>query len=269
MRRSVLVLVLVLPASGAPCSVCVAGAPRITLEIAATDPPSPAVLHADDEVYVRVRYQSDAPLRIWVRPYLHDAPAAAMSGGSPVYPAGAGEAFGWFSFGGRGTVDAIHVQAAAANSGHPTTDVAANAEFSWDGSVGARHERAAWVAPMVHRQEEAQKQEYRAYANRPLGISGTLALGVFAIGVLASLAGCFAWPIWGVLRWRGLWRALAAVPLAMMLLWCLKDCADLSRDPTSHNLLPFELIEAAVLAAPYMLAVWLLRRASLRRSASG
>ena len=55
----------------------------------------------------------------------------------------------------------------------------------------------------------------------------------------------------------------------MMLLWCLKDCADLSRDPTSHNLLPFELIEAAVLAAPYMLAVWLLRRASLRRSASG
>jgi hypothetical protein len=59
------------------------------------------------------------------------------------------------------------------------------------------------------------------------------------------------------------------VPLAMMLLWCLKDCADLSRDPTSHNLLPFELIEAAVLAAPYMLAVWLLRRASLRRSASG
>jgi hypothetical protein len=233
----------------------------------AIDPASPAVLHTNDDVYVRVSYQSDAPLRIWVRPYLHGAPAAAMSNGSPVYPAGTGEAFGWFSFGGRGAVDAIHAQAAAANSGHPTTEATVDAEFTWDGSAGTRHEPADWVTPMLHRQEEAQKQEYRAYAQRPLGASGTVALGIFAVGVLASLAACFAWPVWGVVRWRGIWRALAALPLAMILLWCLKDCADLNRDPTSHNLLPFEFIEAAVLVAPYMLVVWLLRRVSLRRAA--
>ncbi len=254
--------------AGATGTASAAAAPQVMLEIVATDPPSPALLHANDTVYVRVHYQSDASVRIWVRPYLRGAPAAAMSNGSPLYPAGAGEALGWFSFEGRGAVDAIHVQAAAANSGHPSVDAAADAEFSWDGSVGARHQPAEWVAPLLHRQEEAQQQEYRAYANRPLGASGAAALGIFAVGVLASLAACFAWPVWGVLRWRGIWRALAALPLAMIILWCLKDCADLERDPTSHNLLPFEFIEAAVLIAPYMLVVWVLRRAARRRSAA-
>src|SRR5690242_756629 len=101
MRRVLLTSLAALASlAGGPAA---AGAPQVTLEILETDPQGPAVLHASDDVYVRVRYRADAPVRIWVRPYLHGAPAAAMTGGSPVYPAGEGEAFGWFSFAGRGS----------------------------------------------------------------------------------------------------------------------------------------------------------------------
>jgi len=236
----------------------------IELEVLDVDPPSPAILNADDNVYVHVRYHADVPIRVWVRPFAHGEPAPAMSNASPAYPAGDGEAFGWFGFRTVGAVDEIHIQAAPANSGFATVETVTPAQFTWDGSVGPRHEPAAWVAPLQHKEEEAQKTAYAEYMNRPLGVSGGLALGVFAAAVLGAFAVCLVWPLWGVLRWRGIWRALAALPLVAIALWGVKDWLDLSRDPTSHNLLPFEFLEAALLSAPYMLVLWLLHRARRR-----
>jgi len=86
--------------------------------------------------------------------------------------------------------------------------------------------------------------------------------------VLAALAACFIWPIWGVIRWRAKWRWLAAAPLALVVLKTLGIMVDFSRDRTSHNLLPFEYLMLATLVAPYMLIVWLLRRRALKREAA-
>jgi hypothetical protein len=252
---------------GTAVGICAPAATNIDLEILDMDPPAPAVLNADDEVYVRVRYHADGPIRVWVRPFAHGEPAPAMSNGSPVYAPGDGEAFGWFGFRSVGGVDEIHVQAAPANSGYPTVDLVTPARFTWDGTVGPRHEPAAWVAGLKQKEAEAQKQAYTEYHNRPLGLSGTVALAVFALALLAAACACLLWPLWGVLRWRGIWRALAVLPLVAILVWGAKDYSDLQRDPTSHNLLPFEFLEAAVLIGPYMLIVWLLRRA--RRAAAG
>lgn len=236
----------------------------IEVEVLDIDPPSPAILNANDNVYVHVRYHADVPIRVWVRPFAHGEPAPAMSNGSPAYPAGDGEAFGWFGFRTVGAVDEIHIQAAPANSGYPTVEAVMPAQFTWDGSVGPRHEPAAWVGPLQHKEEEAQKTAYAEYMNRPLGVSGGLALGVFGAALLAALAVCVVWPLWGVLRWAGIWRLFAALPLVAIVVWGVKDWSELSRDPTSHNLLPFELLEAAVPIAPYMLVVWLLRRSRRR-----
>jgi hypothetical protein len=68
------------------------------------------------------------------------------------------------------------------------------------------------------------------------------------------------WPIWGIVRWQVGWRIASAVPLVAVGLWGVKDAFDLMADATSHNLLPFEIIGAAVFTLPSMLVVSIWRR---------
>jgi hypothetical protein len=245
--------------------------PSIALAILDTDPASPATLHNGDTVYLRIEYSSDVPLRIWVEAYQHGKPAAAgaMTNPSPVYPAGEGEAFGWFAFRGTATVDQIHLQAAPASARRtPTVDEPEPANFTWDGQPGAMHERAAWVGSWQKKQAAAEQQDYDHYMKTPLGVAGDIALVVFGILVMGALAACFLWPVWGLIRWRGKWRALAALPLLLVGWHTLTIITDLSADPTSHNLLPFEYLELAVIVLPYMIVVWLFRRAARRTEAA-
>ncbi|HXZ60273.1 MAG TPA: hypothetical protein VEG26_08800 [Steroidobacteraceae bacterium] len=237
--------------------------PQVEVSIVETDPESPATLHGTDNVYVHVHYSASAPIKIWVRPYFQGHTAGAMTMGSPVYPAGVGEAFGWFAFRGAGQVDSIHLQVATESSGYPFTEQAFPADFSWDGAPGAWHEPAAWVAPFQEAEKQREKEAHQRYANQPLGAVGGIALAVFGVMVLTALVVCFVWPLWALLRWRGKWRALAALPMLFVVLWIIKDVVELSADPTSHNLLPFELIEAAVLVATFMSILWVLRRRAL------
>jgi hypothetical protein len=44
-----------------------------------------------------------------------------------------------------------------------------------------------------------------------------------------------------VVRWRGAWRALAALPGLALAAVVLRIVVDVGRDPTSHNLWPFEV----------------------------
>jgi hypothetical protein len=237
--------------------------PQVTVSIVETDPESPATLHGTDNVYVHVHYSAITPIRIWMRPYFQGRTAAAMTMGSPVYPAGEGEAFGWFAFRGTGQVDSIHLQVATENSGYPFTERAFPADFSWDGAPGARHEPAAWVAPFQQQEKQREQEAYQRYAKQPLGVAGEIALAVFGVMVLSALVVCFLWPLWALVRWRGRWRALAALPLLFAVMWVVKDIVEISADPTSHNLLPFEFIEAAIPVAIFMSILWLLRRRAL------
>ncbi|HVP34812.1 MAG TPA: hypothetical protein VMT09_14285 [Steroidobacteraceae bacterium] len=253
----VLLLLLAPGAAGAD------GQPQVTLSIVGTDPESPATLHGNDNVYVHVHYSASAPVKIWVRPCFKGRSAGAMTMGSPVYPAGEGEAFGWFAFRGAGQVDSIHLQVATGSSGYPFTEQSFPAEFTWDGAPGERHEPAAWVAPFQEQEKAREKAAYERYASQPVGAVGSIALAVFGFMVLAALVAGFLWPLWALLRWRGRWRALAAIPFLFVVLWAAKDIVEISADPTSHNLLPFELIEAAVPVAIFMSILWVLRRRSL------
>ena len=47
-------------------------------------------------------------------------------------------------------------------------------------------------------------------------------------------------------RWTGGLRIAAAVPLPLWLVWGAILVVDLFRDPTSHNLFPFEILLGAI-----------------------
>ena len=53
-------------------------------------------------------------------------------------------------------------------------------------------------------------------------------------------------------RWTGGLRIAAAVPLPLWLVWGAILVVDLFRDPTSHNLFPFEILLGAIIALVYL-----------------
>lgn len=61
------------------------------------------------------------------------------------------------------------------------------------------------------------------------------------------------------------WRLLAWVPVIPLALWAPFIAWSVTRDPTSHNLWPFELVAWAGLSGVLFLAVLLGRRLAARR----
>lgn len=77
-----------------------------------------------------------------------------------------------------------------------------------------------------------------------------------------------AWSLLATIRFAGRWRYLAGVPLVVLVVYGARIALEVERDPSSHNLLPFEL---AVVAAPsflYMAALAVIRLLWLRRRGS-
>jgi hypothetical protein len=65
--------------------------------------------------------------------------------------------------------------------------------------------------------------------------------------------------LWAAIAWRGVWRWLAAAPLLILAAHFLLIMAQVSIDPTSHNLWPFELAMTAVVGLPVVGVLWLVR----------
>lgn len=77
--------------------------------------------------------------------------------------------------------------------------------------------------------------------------------------MLALIVGYFRLQFVAVMRWGGWYSALAALPLAAWMLWLTILVRDLNRDPTSHNLFPFEMLMLAACAGAYLFVLWLAR----------
>ena len=66
----------------------------------------------------------------------------------------------------------------------------------------------------------------------------------------------------GVVRWRGGWRMVAAVPAGLMGLVVIRLLVGVSIDPTSHNLWPVEIPMAGLISTVIMVLLTLARRAT-------
>jgi hypothetical protein len=61
-------------------------------------------------------------------------------------------------------------------------------------------------------------------------------------------------------RWRGGWRWSAALPILGVLTVALKIVVDVHSDPTAHNLWPFEVFSAVVIAGVVLGSILLIHR---------
>lgn len=85
-------------------------------------------------------------------------------------------------------------------------------------------------------------------------------INVFALALLAFVLASIAIPLWNAARWRGLWRLFAVLPAVVVILVIVRIIVDTSRDPTSHNLWPFEIVMFGAIALGVVGVLRLARR---------
>jgi len=232
-----------------------------TVEVLETYPAGPEVtLGRNENFYLRLRYDTDHPIGIWARPYFRGQPANAGSNGSYSY-SGNGEALGWFFLSGNhGEVDEIRITAGDGSIAGTPVVLTYPVHVTGSERQSDTEDAPEWVARLKAADTERQRQAYQAYANRPVSPFTSLLVSLFMIVVLALGVGGLVWPVRALLRWRGGWRMAATVPAALMAFVILRLLVGVSRDPTSHNLWPFEILMVGMLSTVIMVILTLVRR---------
>jgi hypothetical protein len=212
-------------------------------------------------LYVRVDYETDQPVTLWARPFLNGKPVQrAMSNASETY-SGSGRALGWFALTQAGAVDEIRILAGGGAPYREWQVTSVPVQFNW--SAGGRTADASppeWVSQL--QSESAARSAARAKhrANEPVPVTDIALFNGFMLLMLALLIGSIALPVRSVWRWRGGWRIAAGVPLILMAFVVLRIVSDTTRDPTSHNLWPFEILMFGGVAIVVTVALMVVRR---------
>jgi hypothetical protein len=246
--RFLLALLLALPASAAHADV--------RARIIATDPPAEATLGRDQAFNVRIQYDADEPTAFWTYAYAGGKRIEkGWKSNASARWSGSGYALGWISFDQPVEVDEIRI---VAGGGKPYVqrEVARHpVNLRW-GDGPAAGATAPWVNELQQATAAAWEAERRtAAANRG---AGDALLGLFVMPLFLGLVlACVGAPIWVLWKWRGWWRLAGVAPFAVMAFVIGRIAVDTARDPTSHNLWPFEILYsgAAGLALIAVLAV--------------
>ena len=232
------------------------------VELLETFPPSGAdiVVPPGQNVYLRIAYETDAPVHIWARPYFHGKEVAAGSSPSPEFT-GSGELLGFFFLSPPGgQVDEIRVTAGnGSRNGTPEIARFPIRAYSYAGARALPPE-PQWVVAMRDANNKAMDDAYKAQMDKPVS-AGDVA---FLNGFLAVFAGLgllgIGWPAWALWRWRDKWRWWAAVPFALVAFVVSRIVVGTAIDPTSHNLWPFEILMAGGCSVVVMLGLTIARR---------
>lgn len=218
-------------------------------------------LPANQSYYLRLRYESDEPIKLWVRPYFRGKSARAGSNPSLTHPAGDGETMGWFFLMSPGdAVDEIRIEGGDGSANGTRELLRLPVNIVGVASGATRPVEPEWVT-RIRAAEAALAEQERARAVPVTRNETRVALGVM-VCVLVLFLLAVAWPLRAMRRWQGGWRVVAMVPLAVIGFVALRIVVGTWWDPTSHNLWPFEvafagLISLAVMAAAVMLR-WML-----------
>lgn len=237
----------------------------VTVDVIATDPPGATVLLPRNEnFYVRLRYVTDMPVSIWARPYFQGREVNAGSNPSRTYT-GTGDALGWFFLMQPGDqVDEIRIT--AGDGSHDGTRLVATHRVHVVGGTQPMEARTEpdWVVELNREDKAAQQVDYERRMNTPTTAGDLVLFNGFMLTVLALGVFAFGAPAWALWRWRGGWRIAAAIPAVMMAFVVVRIGFGVSRDPTSHNLWPFEILQVGALSVVIMAALFAARRFYLR-----
>ncbi len=243
---------------------CANSANAITVKVLDTDPQGSSVMLAPNQnFYLRIAFETDAPVSIWARPYFRGKEVAAGSNPSRRYN-GNGEALGWFFFMKPGDqVDEVRINVGD-GSIDGTRTVATYPVHVFSGGLPAaeHHAEPDWVTHLAQLDKAAQDADYKKRMSTPPSAGDVVLFNGFMLVMLALGALGFAAPVQGVRRWRGGWRVAAAVPIVVMAFVVLRLVVGVAADPTSHNLWPFEILQAGALSIVFMLVLFVARRLS-------
>jgi hypothetical protein len=130
-----------------------------TVQVIATDPPGENVtLARNQDFYVHLRYHSDRPVRIWAHPFFLGAPAEAGSNPSPEYPAGSGEALGWFFLiNAAAQVDEVRISASDGSLDRTPVVATYRVQISGGDQTAATGVQPEWVTRLRARAQAAQR----------------------------------------------------------------------------------------------------------------
>jgi hypothetical protein len=233
---------------------------EVRARVAATDPPADATLGRDQSFHVRIQFDADEPVALWTQ---------AWSGGKRIDKgyksnasakwSGSGYALGWISFDKPVEVDEIRIVAGGGNPYREWQVASYPVKLRWSDGPPAG-EAAPWVPELQRATAAAWEAERRAAAARPRS-TGEAAFGLLVIPLfLGVVLACVGAPIWALWKWRGWWRLAAVVPFVVMALVVARIVIDTSRDPTSHNLWPFEIVYSGAAGLALIIVLALVRR---------
>ena len=229
---------------------------ELLVKVVATDPSAETTLGRDESFYVRIQYTSDEPITIWARPFFNGKEVSAKSNAS--FPhSGSGYALGWFELNGPLRVDEVRIRIGGKSRGE---FVAASYPVKIIDATPEPRTREPWVDEMLREEQIAQKQAYDKRMNEPISFGSQILMSGFMLLMLGVLIAGFAVPAWALWKWQGGWRVAAAVPVVLMGFVVLRIVWGTSRDPTSHNLWPFEILIFGAVSLAIMVTLVVARR---------
>lgn len=231
-----------------------------TARVVETFPGTDAALGRNESFYVRIQYRSDQPISLWARPYLNGKEVEkAMSNASAKY-LGEGEALGWFALIEPGEVDEVRILAGGGKPYREWQLARQSVELIWTAGPASASRPQPWVTDLRAAADAQMREESQRRATEPVTAGETVFFGGFMLlmGAL-GLAGVLV-PLWCLWKWRAGWRIAAAIPAAAVVFVVLRILIDTARDPTSHNLWPFEVLMVGTGALVCIGVLMLLRR---------
>ena len=219
-----------------------------TVEVLATEPADHTVtLGSSQTFYMRIGYSTDAPVRIWAQPYFEGREVNAGSNPSRLYE-GEGEALAWFFFLGEPPLQVDEIRISAGDGSTAGTEVLLSLPVRI--TAGTRPAPAspepAWLTRLKAEDERRQREDYERRMSEPISIGDGLFAAGFMLAVVAIGIGGVALPVRAMIRWQRGWRLAAALPALWVAFVALRMVVGTSLDPTSHNLWPFEILQASV-----------------------
>ncbi len=229
-------------------------------EVIQTHPAANATLGHQENFWIRIAHTTDEPISLWVRPYLHGVQVRKVLSNASLSYVGSGEALGWFALTGTGDVDEVRIMAGGGKpfrewelSRHPV-------RLHWTDGPDSAGPAPQWVEELLAVEKARYAEDAARRASEPVPAGDVTLFSGFMLVIVALLVAGIVIPLRSAWKWRGGWKIAAAVPVCVMGFVVLRIIVDTARDPTSHNLWPFEILTTGVIALACIGALKLARR---------